>query len=96
MKKEKLKEVSLKELAEESGVNYELFRIKRSLVKKIKAYCEKNKISQRSLAKQVPGLTQDRISKIYNGNVGGMTIDKLILILDALNIKINFSLKKSA
>jgi predicted XRE-type DNA-binding protein len=66
------------------------------LVTKIKAHCEKNKISQRSLAKLVPGLTQDRISKIFNDRIGGMTIDKLIQILSALDIKVNISLKKAA
>ena len=66
------------------------------LVTKIKAHCEKNKISQRALAKLVPGLTQDRISKIFNDRIGGMTIDKLIQILSALDIKVNISLKKAA
>jgi predicted XRE-type DNA-binding protein len=96
MKKEKLKEVTLKELAEDSGINYEVFRIKRKLVKLIKSHCDKAKVSQRSLAKLVPGLTQDRVSKIFSGQVGGMTIDKLILILDCLNIKVNVSSKKAA
>jgi predicted XRE-type DNA-binding protein len=96
MKTEKLETVSLKELAEESGVNYEVFKIKRKLIKKIKAHCKKEKISQRSLAKSVSGLTQDRVSKIFSGQVGGMTIDKLIIILDALKIKVNLSLKHAA
>lgn len=96
MKKENLKTVSLKELAEESGVNYEVFKIKRKLVKKIKAHCEKEKISQRSLAKSVDGLTQDRVSKIFGGQIGGMTIDKLVLILDSLKIKVKLSMKNAA
>lgn len=96
MKTEKLEKVSLKELAEESGVNYEVFKIKRKLIKKIKAHCEKEKISQRTLAKRVEGLTQDRVSKIFSGQVGGMTIDKLVLILDTLKIKINLSMKDAA
>lgn len=96
MKKEKLKEVSFKELVEDSGINYEVFKIKQKLITKIKAHCEKNKISQRALAKLVPGLTQDRISKIFNDHIGSMTIDKLVQILTALNIKVDVSLKKAA
>jgi predicted XRE-type DNA-binding protein len=96
MKKEKLKQMTIKELAEDSGINYEVFKIKQKLVAKIKAHCEKNKISQRALAKLVPGLSQDRISKIFNDRIGGMTIDKLIQILSALDIKVNVSVKKAA
>ena len=96
MKKEKLKQVTIKELAEDSGINYEVLKIKLKLVSRIKAHCEKNKISQRALAKLVPGLTQDRISKIFNDRIGGMTIDKLIQILSALDIKVNVSVKKAA
>lgn len=96
MKKEKLKKIKLKELAEESGINYQVFRIKRELVKIIKSHCDKEKVSQRALAKIVPGLTQDRISKIFNGQVGRMTIDKLIQILDCLNIKLKITSKKAA
>ena len=96
MTKEKLKMLTSKEFAEEIGINYEVFRIKKKLVAEIKKYCKKNKISQRALARQVPGLTQDRISKIFNEQVGGMTIDKLIQILSTLKIKINVSLKKAA
>lgn len=96
MKKEKLKEVSFKELVENSGINYEVFKIKQKLVAKIRAHCEKNKISQRALAKLVPGLTQDRIFKIFNDRIGGMTIDKLVQILSALDIKVNVSVKKAA
>ena len=96
MTKEKIKTLTLKDLAKEMGINYEIFKIKKKLVTEIKKYCEKNKISQRALARQVPGLTQDRISKIFNEQVGGMTIDKLVQILSILKIKINVSLKKAA
>jgi predicted XRE-type DNA-binding protein len=96
MKKEKLETTSIKEFAEDIGVDYEVLKIKQKLVIKIKAHCEKNKISQRSLAKQVPGLTQDRISKIFSDRVGSMTIDKLVQILSTLNIKVSVSMKKAA
>jgi predicted XRE-type DNA-binding protein len=96
MIKEKVKEVGLKKLAKDSGVNYEVFRIKRNLVKLIRSHCDQTQISQRSLAKLVPGLTQDRVSKVFSGQVGGMTIDKLIQILDCLNIKVNITPKKAA
>jgi len=96
MKKEKLKEISIQEFAQEADINYDVLKIKQKLVCKIKNHCEKNKISQRSLAKLVPGLTQDRISKIFNDRIGGMTIDKLVQILSALDIQVNISLKKAA
>lgn len=96
MKKEKLEMTSIKEFADDIGVDYEVLKIKQKLVIKIKAHCEKNNISQRSLAKQVPGLTQDRISKIFSDRVGSMTIDKLVQILSTLNIKVSVSMKKAA
>jgi predicted XRE-type DNA-binding protein len=37
----------------------------------------------------VPQLTQDRVSKIFSGQVGHMTIDKLVTIASALEIKIS-------
>ena len=96
LKPERLKSMSLKELAEEWGIDYEVFKIKRQLVKKIQTHCKKHNISQRSLANQTPGLTQDRISKIFNGQVGKMTIDKLIQILSILKIKVKVHLKPAA
>ena len=96
MTKEKLKTLTRKEFAEEMGVDYEVFKIKKKLVTEIKRYCKNNKISQRALAQSVPGLTQDRISKIFNAQVGGMTIDKLVQILGILKIKISVSMKKAA
>ena len=96
MKKEKLKKATVKEFAEEIGINYDVLKIKQKLVAKIKVHCEKHKISQRSLAKLVPGLTQDRVSKLFNDSIGGMTIDKLVQILSALGIQVNVSLKKAA
>ena len=35
------------------------------------------------------------VSKIFNGQVGHMTVDKLIEILSYLNIRANISFKKS-
>ena len=94
--KEKLKSISLKKLAEEWGIDYEVFKIKKQLVKKIQTHCKKHNISQRSLASQTPGLTQDRISKIFNGQVGTMTIDKLIQILSVLKVKVKIYIKPAA
>lgn len=36
----------------------------------------------------VPGLSQDRVSKIFSGQVGHMTIDKLVEILSSLKFKV--------
>ena len=96
MKKEKLEMKSIKDFADDLGINYPVLKIKQKLVTKIKAHCEKNNISQRSLAKQVPGLSQDRISKIFNDRVGSMTIDKLVQILSILSIKVDVSMMKVA
>ena len=65
-------------------------------IDKIQKHCKKKKISQRQLAKLVPGLTQDRISKIFNGEIGHMTIDKLVVILVALDYKIEIKAKVKA
>ncbi len=88
MKTKKLKAQSLEELASDWGIDYQVFKIKADLIETIKKYCADHRISQRKLATQVPGLTQDRISKIFSGQVGHMTIDKLVEITSALKIKV--------
>ncbi len=88
-----LEETSLEKLANELAINYQTIVIKSELVDKIKEHCLKNEISQRQLAKIVPGLTQDRISKIFNGQIGHMTIDKLITILTVLGYEIQLETK---
>jgi predicted XRE-type DNA-binding protein len=88
MKKEHLNPKSLEALANDWGVDYQVFRIKSELIDKIRSYCAENGISQRNLASRVEGLTQDRVSKIFSGQVGHMTIDKLIEILTQLGFKV--------
>jgi len=88
MKTEKLKPQSLEGVAKDWGIDYQVFKIKSELIEAIKKYSEEHKISQRKLASMVSGLTQDRISKIFSGQVGHMTIDKLIEIMSALKIKV--------
>ena len=88
MKTRKLKAHSLEELASDWGIDYQVFKIKSELIATIKKYCEDHSVSQRKLATQVPGLTQDRVSKIFSGQVGHMTIDKLVEITSALKIKV--------
>lgn len=90
----KAKESELKKLAEVMGVDYQLIQLKSKLIEKIKVECEKHSISQRKLAVLVPGLTHDRVSKIFNGQIGHMTVDKLIEILSCLDIKTNIIFKK--
>ena len=90
----KAKESELKKLAEVMGVDYQLIQVKSKLIEKIKMECGKHKISQRKLASIVPGLTHDRISKIFNDQIGHMTVDKLIEILSCLDIKTNITFKK--
>lgn len=88
MKSEKLKPQTLQEIAEDWGIDYQVFKIKNDLIEAIKEHCEDHNISQRKLAGMVPGLTQDRVSKIFSGQVGHMTIDKLVEILSALKIRV--------
>ncbi len=96
MKKEKLKPQSLESVASDWGINYQVYLLKTKLINKIKEICEENGISQRKLAKMVDGLSQDRISKIFTGQVGHMTLDKLVEILSALKVKVDFKLKEVA
>ena len=91
----KVKTTDLKGFAEMMGVDYQLVQVKAKLIDKIKSECEERSISQRKLASLVPGLTHDRVSKVFNGQVGHMTVDKLIEILSHLNIRANISFKKS-
>lgn len=93
MKNEKLKPQSLERLAEDWGIDMQVFRIKMELIDTIKNHCVENKISQRKLASLVPGLSQDRVSKIYSGQVGHMTIDKLVEILSALKYTVALKTK---
>ena len=93
MKSEKLKPQTLEEVAEEWGIDYQVFKIKNELIETIKEYCDENSVSQRKLAGMVPGLTQDRVSKIFSGQVGHMTIDKLIEILSALKMRVTVKAK---
>jgi predicted XRE-type DNA-binding protein len=96
MKKEKLKPQSLESVASDWGIDYQVYLLKTKLINKIKEICEENGISQRKLAKMVEGLSQDRISKVFTGQVGHMTLDKLVEILSALKVKVDFKLKEVA
>jgi predicted XRE-type DNA-binding protein len=88
MKTKKLKPQSLEEVAKDWGIDYQVFKIKSDLIATIRRFCEEQDVSQRKLASMVPGLTQDRVSKIFSGQVGHMTIDKLVEILSALKFKV--------
>ena len=88
-----LKSYSVDELAEEWGIDYQVFKMKIYLIGVIKDYCKINSITQKKLASMVPGLTQDRISKIFSDQPGHMTIDMLVKILTALEYKIEIKAK---
>ena len=81
-------EKELNELAQTWGIDYQVVKVKSELIGAIKTYCLKKQISQRQLASMVPGLSQDRISKIFNGQIGHMSIDKLVEIHSALKLKV--------
>jgi predicted XRE-type DNA-binding protein len=91
MKEKKLKPQSLADVAKDWGIDYQTFKIKSELINVIKKHCEDNGISQRKLASMVPGLSQDRVSKIFSGQVGHMTIDKLVAIMSSLKLKVSVS-----
>jgi predicted XRE-type DNA-binding protein len=79
----------LVKLAESWGVDFQVIKVKSELIQAIKDHCQKKKISQRQLASMVPGLSQDRISKIFTGHIGHMSIDKLVEIHSALKLKVS-------
>jgi len=89
MRRKKKRGLSIGELAKEWGIDEQTVRIKAELVKVIREHCEKNHISQRRLASIVPGLSQDRVWRIFSGQVGHMTIDKLISILSTIGYRVN-------
>jgi len=94
MRKDKIsKPMTMREVAEEWGLNYEVLMIKREIIDAIRAHCKKHNISQRKLAAMVPGMSQDRISDMYNGTGGGITIDKLVSVANALKFKVSLTLK---
>lgn len=91
MRRKKPKPQPLPEVAKDWGIDYQGFQIKSELIDIIKRYCEENGLTQRKLASMVPGLSQDRVSKIFSGQVGHMTIDKLVAILSSLRFKVSVS-----
>jgi predicted XRE-type DNA-binding protein len=88
-----LKSYSVNEIANEWGIDYQVFKMKIYLIGVIKDYCKNHSITQKKLASMVLGLTQDRISKIFSGQPGHMTIDMLVKILTALEHKIEIKAK---
>jgi predicted XRE-type DNA-binding protein len=68
-------------------------KLKSNLISVIKAHCQQSKISQRQLASLAPGLSQDRVSKIFTGHINHMSIDKLIEIHSALKLKVSIKVK---
>jgi predicted XRE-type DNA-binding protein len=81
--------IELAQLAESWGMDYQVIKVKSDLIHAIKDHCQKKKISQRQLASMVPGLSQDRVSKIFTGQIGHMSIDKLVEIHSALKLKVS-------
>ena len=88
-------EQELVQLAESWGVDYQVIKLKSDLIQAIKDHCKKKKISQRHLAALVPGLSQDRVSKIFTGKIGHMSIDKLVEIHSALKLKVSIKAGRS-
>lgn len=82
-------EKKLAQFAESIGADYQVIKVKSDLIHAIKKHCQKKKISQRQLAAMVPGLSQDRVSKIFTGKISHMSIDKLIEIHSSLKLKVS-------
>ncbi len=68
----------------------ELKDIKTQLMLVIKAHCVKKRISCGALARAVPGLSAGRVSRMFTGYHGTVTIDKMVYILSILGIGGNF------
>jgi predicted XRE-type DNA-binding protein len=80
-----------KKLVDQLGIDHQVALAKKRLIESIKAICAEKKISQRTLASMVSGLSQDRVSKIFSGQIDHMSIDKLIEITSALKLKVRIS-----
>ena len=85
----------LAQLAKSWGLDYQVIKVKSDLISAIKDHCQKKKISQRQLAAMVPGLSQDRVSKIFTGQIGHMSIDKLVEIHSVLKLKVSVKVGRS-
>lgn len=96
MKTERKDVQNLEQVARDWGINYQVFKIKIHLIDLIKNHCITHQISQRKLAALVPGLTQDRVSRIFSSQVGHMTLDKLVEILFALKIRVTMKVARAA
>lgn len=84
----KMRKVKLSQIADSWGADYQVIKLKADLIQTIKDHCAQKEISQRQLAALVPGLSQDRISKIFTGQIGHMSLDKLVEIHSALKLKV--------
>jgi predicted XRE-type DNA-binding protein len=93
-KKPKLTIHNVWQYVQEWNVEFQILKIKSEMIETIKKYCKQNKISQRKLAAMVPGLTQDRVSKIFSGKNDHMTIDKLVEILTSLQMAVSIKIIK--
>jgi predicted XRE-type DNA-binding protein len=91
--KEKLYSQSIDEVANDWGIDPQLFFIKNWLIDLINNYCLENLIVKRRLASMIASSSQKKVSKIFNGEVGHFTVDELIEILSVLNLKIKISAK---
>ena len=87
--------MKLEEIANDWGIDYQVIKVKSELIQAIKDHCQAKRITQRQLAAMVPGLSQDRISKIFSGQVGHMSIDKLVEIHSALKLKVSLKAGRS-
>jgi predicted XRE-type DNA-binding protein len=85
----------LARLSKTWGIDYQVVKLKSELIQAVKNHCRKKQISQRQLAAMVPGLSQDRVSKIFSGQVGHMSIDKLVEIHSALKLKVSIKAGRS-
>lgn len=84
---------SLQDLAADWGVDLQVVKIKTFLINLIRIHCTKKNISEKDLASMVPGLTKEKVSKILSGQVGHITIDKLIEITSVLKYEITIKAK---
>jgi predicted XRE-type DNA-binding protein len=72
--------------SKEEAIN---LRAKADLMIAIREYIQENALSQKEAA-EVLGIDQPQVSRLLNGNIELFTIDKLLLMLSRIKIKVKW------
>lgn len=63
-------------------------KVRSNLMLAVRDYIEKNQLSQKEAARKL-GIDQPQISRLLQGKIGNFTIDKLIIMLSRVGIKVS-------